>query len=103
VYARVTRLEVPLDKLAEEIASTELVQMKVEQTPGSRGLFYMVDHQTGKAMAITLWDTEQALAESQEMADGVTAERQKETSERLVSQETFHVVATPTEFPMMLP
>ena len=66
MYARVTFVQSPLDKVDEgvEIMREHVVPASAQEK-GFRGLYTLVDRETGKGMTITLWETE---------ADMVTAE-----------------------------
>ncbi len=41
---------------------------RLRQMPGYRGLLFLLDRSTGQSMAVTLWENEQALRRSEEMA-----------------------------------
>jgi heme-degrading monooxygenase HmoA len=43
----------------------------VQQMEGNQGLMLLVDRDSGKAITITLWDTEESLQSTSEQADSV--------------------------------
>jgi len=54
VFARVSRYEVPKEMLAKDIAGVEITKKRVEAIAGSTGMYYLIDPDSGKTMAIIL-------------------------------------------------
>ena len=54
------------EKLVEGFES---VSSELEQVEGFSHAYFLVDRDSGKAVSITLWDTEEALKASQQKAD----------------------------------
>ncbi len=95
MFARVSRYEVPLDKLAEDIDGVDETAQKVAGIPGSLGLYYLVDKDTGMTMSMTLWKDEQAMRDSEAAADELRAETSSAVSGRITSVERYEVVTHP--------
>ncbi len=99
MHARVTRLRVPAYELDEDIALDEESARVVAETPGSLGFYYLVDRTTGNTMAITFWESEEALRASEEMASQRRAARTSPLSATVVSVERYEVVYPPSGMP----
>lgn len=99
MYARVSRYEVPIEKLDNDIRGADETVRKVAAIPGSQGLFYLVDRETGRTMSITLWASEQAMLESEALASWIREETSTASAAKVVSVERYEVVAQPTAFP----
>lgn len=95
MYARVTRLEVPPEKMDADIALTAEIAHEVENTPGGIGVLYMVDRETCATVAVSLWDSEQAMRDSEELATRVAQKRVTESSARVLDLGRYEVVARP--------
>ncbi len=95
MFARVSRYEVPLGMLAEDVAGVDETAKKVAAMPGALGLYYLVDHDTGMTMSMTLWESEQAMHDSEAAADELRAETSGAVSGRITSVERYEVVAHP--------
>lgn len=62
MHARVTTFQVAdghVDKLVETMESTDITQVD-----GNQGAYVLVDRNSGEAMTITLWESEQALQDA---------------------------------------
>lgn len=99
MYARVSRLDVPIDKLDEEIKHADETQREVAQIPGSQGLYYLVDRETGKMMAVALWESELAMRDSETSASKVRQRVAERSSAKVVSVERYEVVTSPAKVP----
>lgn len=95
MFARVSRYEVPLDKLDADIAGAEATTKRVEAMPGSLGLYYLVDRETGKTMSITLWDDEDAMRASEQAANALRGETSSAVDSHVVAIERYEVVTKP--------
>lgn len=72
-------------------AQTEEIVRQVQDLPGFRGVYYLVDRASGKATSLTLWDDERTLEESEEPAARVREETARREGQRIVSVERFEV------------
>ena len=73
MHARVTTLSGSPGDLDAGIASFQAKVLPFAQEQGG-GAILLVDRQSGKAVAITLWEDEQALRASDEAANSLRAE-----------------------------
>lgn len=95
MHARVSRYVVPQDRIDEDVRGAADTQREVSAMPGSRGLFYLVDRQSGKTMAITLWDDERAMMDSEASAGELRDETMAANHGRLVEIERYEVATRP--------
>jgi quinol monooxygenase YgiN len=73
MHARVTSLRGSPDEVDAGIADFRENVVPFTHEQGGKGGILLVDRQTGKAIAITLWKDEQALRASEERADALRA------------------------------
>jgi hypothetical protein len=92
MHARVSTFQSPADKLAksEQILQTEIAP-KVLEMNGSRGIISLVDRESGKSLAITLWDSEDAMHASEEPANQVRAKAASASGGETISVERYDV------------
>ncbi|HEY3317165.1 MAG TPA: antibiotic biosynthesis monooxygenase [Coriobacteriia bacterium] len=98
-YARVSRYEVPAEKREEDISHAEETKEKVASMPGSLGLYYLADRASGKTMSITLWESEQAMRDSETSASQLRAQTSGAVSARITGIERYEVVYQPAAMP----
>lgn len=96
MYARVSRYEVPIQRLDDDIRGADDTQRKVAEIPGSLGLYYLVDRDSGRTMSITLWESEQLMRESEASADNLRNKTTSASSARITSIERYEVVTQPS-------
>jgi heme-degrading monooxygenase HmoA len=97
MYARVSRYEVPIGKLDEDIRGVDETEKKVAAMPGSLGLYYLVERDSGRTMSLTLWESEQAMRDSETSASRLRDETSAASSAKIVSIERYEVVAQPAQ------
>lgn len=95
MYARVSRYEVPTDRLEEDIRGAEATERRVAAMPGALGLYYLVDRQSGRTMSITLWDSEQAMHDSEMEASQLRNKTSGAVAATITGIERYEVVAQP--------
>lgn len=71
MYARVNEFTGSAEQLEQGLSETEAISREVDEMPGSLGMYYLIDRAGGKAMAITLWETEEAMRSSESAAADV--------------------------------
>jgi heme-degrading monooxygenase HmoA len=87
MHARVTRLEASPERLDEMTRQFEEQTVPVlDGLAGYKGYVLLVDRGSGAAIAVTYWESEEALRGSE---DAVTAERER-------AAETAEAAASPT-------
>ncbi|MEU9701935.1 hypothetical protein [Streptomyces sp. NPDC047981] len=92
MYARLSTYQgspVPLE--GDLAARSETIVKLVENLPGFRGAYYLVERETGEARSLTLWEDEAAMVASEEEAARVRAESSHREGQRVVSVEHFEV------------
>jgi heme-degrading monooxygenase HmoA len=102
MYARVSTIQSAADKIDEGIARLrETTVPAVKQIEGCKGIFSLIDRQTGKGITVTLWESEEALRASEEEANRLRREAADElgaTTEPMVEryEVAIYEVASPT-------
>jgi heme-degrading monooxygenase HmoA len=93
MFARVSTFEGPPETVDEGIrAVREKVIPVVRGLDGYRGLLTLVDRSTGRAVGITLWETEDAMHQSEEAASEVRGESADAGGGRIAHVERFEVM-----------
>jgi copper chaperone CopZ len=65
----------------------------VENVPGNAGVMFFVDADTGRALTLTLWDTDGAAAASDQFAEQSRASTVAATGAELIERGQYEVVA----------
>jgi hypothetical protein len=79
-----------LDKWAEHV--TDNVSGFIAGLPGNAGGAFFVDRNGGTALTLTLWDNEEAAAETDKFADQSRARTVEATGVELVDRGAYRVV-----------
>lgn len=74
-------------KIAEERVVPEL-----RAVDGSVGIFVLSDRKIGRSIAITLWESEQAMKDSEEAANRMRSDSSQETGGQVVSVDRYEVL-----------
>jgi hypothetical protein len=80
-----------LDRWAEHVEST--VTAFVSGLPGNAGGAFFVNRSDGTALTLTLWETEEAAAETDKFAEQSRASTVEATGVELVDRGAYEVVA----------
>jgi hypothetical protein len=78
MHARVTSLSGSADAVEGGIANFRENVVPFTREQGGKGSILLVDRNSGGAIAITLWEDEQALRASEERADALRAQAAEE-------------------------
>jgi heme-degrading monooxygenase HmoA len=97
MWARVSRFKGPVDRVDEDIRDSKDRVRELAGIPGSRGAYYLVDRESGETMAVTLWESEQTLRESEEAADRIRQEGVREVGGEIIDVKRFEVVVEPAD------
>ncbi|MET7617665.1 hypothetical protein [Streptomyces sp. NPDC005408] len=81
----------PVPAEGDLTANWEAVLKEVQQVPGFRGVYYLVDRASGKAKSLTLWDDEQSMQASEVRATRLREQVAQREGQRVVSVERFEV------------
>jgi heme-degrading monooxygenase HmoA len=96
VHARVTTYEGQAglsDEQVQEITrrTEETVLPTVRQMGGYKGVFSLMDRGTGKALSLTLWESEEAMRASEEAANQTRGQAAGIASQQVTGIERFEV------------
>ena len=69
----------------------ENILPRIKQVDGFEGVYYLVDRQSGKALTITLWESEEALRASEEEANRLRTESAESASATIENVERYEV------------
>lgn len=97
MYARVTRVRGDSPAMEAGLAHfKDTLMQQLEQLPGFRDALLMIDREHGDALAMTLWDSEEAMRASEQRADALRSETASQMAAAVSSVERFEVVARAT-------
>lgn len=94
MFARVSTIYGMPDRARDAVGTT--VPEEIRGLPGFKGAYALVDRNSGKAVLITLWETEEAMRASQEVANRLRGDIARDagaTTQPIV--ETYEVIAQP--------
>ena len=93
MFGRMTTIEGSPETVEPAVAMLrDEVAPGVRQMDGFKGMIALADRSTGKMMAVTLWETEDAMKASEEGANRLRASTSDATSARIASVERLEVV-----------
>ncbi len=93
MYARVNEFRGTPQALDADVRNTEAISKEVDATPGSLGMYYLLDREHGKALAITLWESEAAMRDSEAGAADIRQQSSKAAGTEIVGVGRYEVVA----------
>lgn len=92
MFARISTFEGPPKQTAEGIRVARRQFLPVARLQeGFRGMYLMFDATTGRSLAMTLWQTEEDMARSEEAVRQARAESARSSGEEIVSVERYQV------------
>lgn len=89
MFARVSTYKTGPETLSD--TPSEDIVSKVLQIPGCKGIYYLNGKETDKALSITLWDTEEAMAASRQEANKIRKETSEAEKTEILEVEEFEV------------
>jgi len=93
VFARVSTFQgSPENFDAANQQARETVLPAARQMSGFKGMLMLGDRSTGKGLAITLWESEEALRASEDAASKLRSQSAADTGGQIVGVERFEVV-----------
>ena len=93
MYARVTTLQADTARMEDAVRFTrEQLIPRAKTLPGFQGGYWLGDRATGRAMAITLWDTEEEMRASEELAAQLRDESAGQLGGTVLSVERMEVI-----------
>lgn len=81
----------PVPAGGELTANSEAIVKQVQELPGFRGVYYLIDRASGTAKSLTLWEDEQTMEASESYATRIREESAQREGQRIVSVERFEV------------
>jgi hypothetical protein len=60
-----------------------------------RGVYFLVDRQSGKALSITLWESEESMRASEEEANQLRSETAQAGSQAVMGVERYEIAISP--------
>ena len=75
MFARVSTYQGSPQQIDEGLDhARQSILPRVQEVDGFEGVYYLVDRQSGKALSITLWESEEAMRASEEEANKLRGE-----------------------------
>ncbi len=97
MHARVSTLEGPPEQVDElSRITTEWVAPSLTQMDGFRSMLALADRESGKALLVTLWESEEAMRQSEEEADQLRGDTARAAGETIAGVERYEVVLSYT-------
>jgi hypothetical protein len=94
MYARVTTIQGSPDKVDDAISNiNDATIPALRDLDGYKGGQFMVNRETGKLVAVTLWTTSEALEASADAVKSVRSKAAEQAGGQVASVEQFEVVA----------
>jgi heme-degrading monooxygenase HmoA len=98
VFARVSTFTGTSDQVDEAIRQVrEDVVPRLEELDGYRGSYLLVDRQNGKSLAVTFWESEEAMSASEEAANTLRSEAADAFGTQMVGVERYEVAVAAQE------
>ena len=92
MFARVSSYTGASDEIDEAIRQVrENMLPKLKQLGGYKGAYLLVDLQNGKSLAVTLWESEEAMSASEEAADSLRSDVADALGTQMVGVERYEV------------
>ena len=93
MHARVSTFSGDASGIEEVTAQArDVVLPAARELAGFKGMVAMGDRTTGKVVAITFWESEQAMRDSEEAANRMRSDAARAGGEEIVGVERFEVV-----------
>ena len=98
MYARVSTYQGDPGQIDQGLAyDLENILPKVNQIDGFEGLYYLVDRESGKALSMTLWESEEAMRASEEEANRLRTESAESASATVEDVQRYEVAISPEQ------
>jgi heme-degrading monooxygenase HmoA len=92
MYARATTIRVGADMGEQAEARYRETLSTFRSIEGNRGAFLLVDRASGTGVGVTLWESEQAMADSRAQADELRRRAAEEARGEIESVDEYEVV-----------
>ena len=98
MFARVSTFTGASDQVDEAVRQVrEDVLPRTEQLDGYRGSYLLVDRENGKSLAVTFWESEEAMRESEESASTLRSEIADALGTQMIGVERYEVAVAAQE------
>ena len=98
MFARVSTFTGTSDQVDEAVSQVrESVVPRLEQLDGYRGSYLLVDRENGKTLAVTFWESEEAMSASEEEANTLRSEAAEALGTQMVGVERYEVAVASQE------
>jgi heme-degrading monooxygenase HmoA len=98
MFARVSTYQGDPGQIDEGLNyARENILPRVKQVDGFEGVYYLVDRESGKALTITLWESEEAMRASEEEANRLRSESAESASATVENVERYEVGISPEQ------
>ncbi len=95
MYARVGSAKSAPERIDDSIRSfKERSVPTAKQQPGFRGIYFLINRKSGKRLAISLWETEEALQAAQAITRPIREDSLRATGASEAASETYEVVVS---------
>jgi heme-degrading monooxygenase HmoA len=92
MFARVSRYRGDPGQIDEGLNyARESILPRVQQVDGFEGVYYFVDRESGKALTVTLWESEEAMRASEEEANRLRSESAEAATATVEDVERYEV------------
>ncbi len=93
MYARVTTFEGAAAGIDEGTRQArEQILPAVRQMAGFKGMYLLADRSSGKALAVTLWESEEAIRASEEAANQLRQQSATSMGEEIRAVDRYEVI-----------
>lgn len=93
MFARVSTYQGTAEGVEQSLTRTTDVMQRAEALAGFKGMYYLVNRESGKAMSVTLWESEGDLLASVEAANQIRTEEAAADGSEILGVEHFEVAA----------
>jgi heme-degrading monooxygenase HmoA len=99
MFARVSTFQGPPDQTAEGIrVAREQILPAARLQDGFKGIYLLFDRESGRSLSVTLWETEEDMARSEEAANRARDESVRAAGDTVISVERYEVALEDLEF-----
>lgn len=98
MFARVSTFTGTSDEIDKAIREVrENVLPRTEQLDGYKGAYFLIDRENGKSLAVTLWESEEAMRASEDAANSLRSEIAESLGTQMVGVERYEVAIAEQE------
>ena len=91
MFARVSTYKETAESIAAGLARSDDVTQQVENLPGFKGLYFLIDPDGGQSISVTLWETEQAMLDTVARANQIRSDETDARGGQIVNVEHYEV------------